>query len=239
MAASQAGKERRAVRTERDIYRAAVELISARGYHGTSLRSVAAAVGMQMSSLYYYFPSKQDLLVEIMTRSMQELITAVEAAVQSSGQGPEQRLRAAISGHILFHAERRDEAFILDNELRALEPSGRKLIIKLRDRYEEIFSDILGEGAERNVLAVPDTKLAVFALLAMCTGVASWYRPGQKFSLEQIAEIYTEMALNGLLAETPREAEGLGSSEPYARSPSLLRSNGIGRGRGRGPRGRK
>lgn len=237
MAASQSGKERRAVRTERDIYRAAVELISARGYHGTSLRSVAAAVGMQMSSLYYHFPSKQDLLVEIMTRSMQELIATVDAAVQSAGQGPEQRLRAAISGHILFHAKRREEAFILDNELRALEPSGRRLVVKLRDRYEEIFSDILDEGAAKHALAVPDTKLAVFALLATCTGVASWYRPRRRFSLEQIAEIYTEMALSGLLAKKPYEADRLARQGSPACSEEPARSSAISARRGRAEQG--
>ncbi len=191
--------ERRVKQTERDVYRAAVELIYERGYHATSLRTVARAVGVQMSSLYYYFPSKQAMLVEIMTRSMEELIAAVEAEVASAGPEAESRLCAAIRGHILFHAERRKEAFILDSELRALERAGQRLVVKLRDRYEEIFLEILEDGAARKTLYVPDLKLIVFALLAMCTGVASWYKPGGRYSLEQIAEIYAGLALNGLL----------------------------------------
>jgi len=203
----QAGTSRGA-KTEQDIYAAAVRLMSERGYHGTSQRSIAVAVGLQMSSLYHHFPSKQDLLVAIMTRAMQDLISTVEDAVASAdGEGPEERLRAAIRGHILFHADRRQEAFILDSELRALEPEGRDLVVKLRDQYEQIFVGILREGMSEGVFGVPDTKLAVFVLMAMCTGVALWYRPGGRLPLEVIADIYADLFLRGVL--TSEQATGV------------------------------
>lgn len=190
----------RGAQTEREIYEAAVRLISERGYHGTSQRAIADAVGLQMSSLYHHFPSKQDLLVDIMTRSMRDLISAVEQAVaQARRDGPEQRLRAAIQGHILFHADRRQEAFILDSELRALESVGRELVIKLRDHYEQVFADILQQGMAEGVFRIPDRKIAVFMLMAMCTGVAIWYRPGGRLPLETVADIYTDLFLSGAL----------------------------------------
>jgi AcrR family transcriptional regulator len=194
----------RAAPMERGIYEAAVELISARGYHGTSQRAIADAVGLQMSSLYHYFASKQDLLLEIMVRPMRDLIYVVEQAVAQAGQAPEQRLRAAIRSHILFHADRRQEAFLLDSELRALEPAGRELVIKLRDQYEQIFTDILRQGASDGVFDVPDIKITVFMLMAMCTGVAVWYRPGGRLPLETIADIYTDLFLTGVLAPAAR-----------------------------------
>jgi AcrR family transcriptional regulator len=225
------GKEResgRGTQTERGIYEAAVRLISERGYHGTSQRSIAVAVGLQMSSLYHHFPSKQDLLVEIMARSMRDLISAVEQAVaQADGDGPEQRLRAAIRGHILFHADRRQEAFILDSELRALEPAGRELVIKLRDQYEQIFADILQQGMAEGVFRIPDCKIAVFMLMAMCTGVAVWYRPGGRLPLETVADIYTDLFLRGALAAGESASvldESLdvgGSSSQERQGPSL------------------
>jgi AcrR family transcriptional regulator len=184
---------------ERRIYEAAVELISARGYHGTSQRAIADAVGLQMSSLYHYFASKHDLLLEIMVRPMRDLISAVDQAVAGAGQAPELRLRAAIRGHILFHADRRQEAFLLDSELRALEPAGRELVIKLRDQYEQIFTDILQQGAAAGVFDLPDIEITVFMLMAMCTGVATWYRPGGRLPLETIADIYTDLFLTGAL----------------------------------------
>ncbi|HLN06542.1 MAG TPA: TetR/AcrR family transcriptional regulator [Acidimicrobiales bacterium] len=202
-------------RTERDIYAAAVDLIFERGFHGTSLRAVAATVGLQMSSLYYHFASKQDLLIEIMSRSMQDLISAVEKAVSNHrGEGPTARLQAAIRGHILFHAGRRKEAFILDNEMRALEPAGRELVMKLRDQYEQIFAEVLAEGAEQGVFRFTDTRLALLALMAMCTGVAVWYRPDGRLPLEDIAESYTDLFFHGLVTPSKLGSKRRGSQGP-------------------------
>jgi AcrR family transcriptional regulator len=187
--------------TDQVIYDAAVRLMCERGYHGTSLRAVAAEVGLQMASLYHHFPSKHDLLVAIMTRTMQDLISTVEEAA-ASRPDPVERLRAAIRAHVLFHGEHREEAFVADSELRALEPGGRELVVKLRDRYEQAFVDILEDGASQGVLRVSDVKLAVYALTAMCTGVALWYRPGGRLRLDRIADIYADLFLHSVLVDT-------------------------------------
>ncbi|HEY3216173.1 MAG TPA: TetR/AcrR family transcriptional regulator [Candidatus Eisenbacteria bacterium] len=185
--------------TEQSIYNAAVRLIFERGYHGTSLRAVAGEVGLQMSSLYYYFPSKQDLLMQIMRRTMSDLMATVERAIAKAAD-PEGRLRAAIRAHILFHAKRREEAFVVDAELRALAPANYAAVVATRDRYERLFAEVLRDGAEQGQFRVPDAKLAVFALMAMCTGVAVWYRPHGRLSLERVADIYTDLFLRGVLA---------------------------------------
>lgn len=218
----------RGAHTGRGIYEAAVRLIFERGYHGTSQRAIADAVGLQMSSLYHYFPSKQDLLVEIMARSMQDLISAVGQAVAGAdNEGPEERLRIAIRGHILFHADRRQEAFILDSELRALEPAGRSSVIRLRDQYEQIFADILRQGTAEGVFRIPDCKIAIFMLMAMCTGVAVWYRPDGRLSLETVADIYTDLFLSGALASgasasVPDETLGVRRSSSQERQDLSL-----------------
>ncbi len=204
--------------TEREIYAAAVDLISERGFHGTSLRAVAGAVGLQMSSLYYHFPSKQDLLVEIMTRSMRDLISTVETAISGHrDEGPMERLKAAVRGHILFHAGRRNEAFILDNEMRSLEPAGRKAVMKMRNQYEQIFTELLTEGSEQGVFRFGDTRLALFALMAMCTGVAVWYRPGGRLSLEDIADGYTDLFFQGIVTTSDKASSGAAAQSSEAK----------------------
>jgi len=44
----------------------ALSLMSQRGVAGTSMRDLAAASGLNVASLYHYFPSKQDLLVAVL-----------------------------------------------------------------------------------------------------------------------------------------------------------------------------
>ena len=44
----------------------ALSLMAQRGVDGTSMRDLAAATGLNVASLYHYFPSKRDLLVAVL-----------------------------------------------------------------------------------------------------------------------------------------------------------------------------
>src|SRR6185369_3387800 len=47
------------------IVRTAAALLSSHGYTSTSIREVAAAVGLSKPGLYHYFPTKEAILEEI------------------------------------------------------------------------------------------------------------------------------------------------------------------------------
>lgn len=50
-----------------EIVRAAMEVIAERGYRGASLAAVAEKVGLTQQGLLHYFPSKEDLLIAVLT----------------------------------------------------------------------------------------------------------------------------------------------------------------------------
>lgn len=183
--------------TEQVVYTKAVELMAARGYHGTSLRDVAKAVGVQMSSLYYYFPSKQDLLLAIMRRTMADLRGAVEPAIRSVEE-PAAQLDAAIRAHVLFHADRREETIVTDSEIRALEDENRDEIIALRDAYSGLFVETLEAGKRNGSFEFANAHVATNAVVTMCAGVAAWYRPDGPMTLEQVAGELARLCLDGV-----------------------------------------
>jgi AcrR family transcriptional regulator len=204
--ASPASSKRRGSTTEENsptsevIYEAVVALMYDRGYHGTSVRDVARAAGIQMASVYYHFPSKQALLMEVMSRTMRDLTAVTQSAAAMAGGDPVDRLTAVVRAHIIFHAERRKEAFLADSELRSLEAEQRTAVNGLRDRHEALFREILEQGIGSGQFTTMDLRLALNALLAMCTEVAVWYRPGGRLTLEQIARSYTSLFLFGVLS---------------------------------------
>lgn len=184
--------------TDQLLYAAAVRLFAARGYHGTSLREIVAEVGVQIAAFYYHFGSKERLLLQIMERALTDLTDEVTAAVASEDTPPA-RLAAAIRAHIHFHTHRPLEAFIADSEMRALESSNRERIVSLRDRYERIFDDILRGGIRTGEFLVDDVRLTTYAVVSLCTAVASWYRPGGRLGVNRIGELYARLVLEGLL----------------------------------------
>jgi AcrR family transcriptional regulator len=192
-------RERSSTRTGETVYQASVDLMFERGYHGTSLRDVARAVGVQMSSLYYYHESKQALLVAIMGKTTTDLIAVVTEAMEQASS-PRERLIAGIRAHVMFHATRRKENFIADSEIRSLEKDERVAIVALREQYEQLYSDVLEEGRASGAFVVDDVSITLAGLFAMLNGVATWYRPRGRLSLEEIADQYCAIFLNGIAA---------------------------------------
>jgi hypothetical protein len=87
-----------------------------------------------------------------------------------------------------------------NSELRRLPPSRRAAVIESRDAYEARFRRILDQGVRAGVFAVSEPRLIVYAIIAMGTHVAAWYRPGGLQTLDHIASVYADFILRGLTA---------------------------------------
>ena len=184
-------------RSVRDkVLAAAVQLFAEYGYHAATMREIARIAGIKAASIYYHYTSKQALLVEIMETHMRQLNTNLEHIVNKQGT-IQQRLFEAISNHIRLHTTYKSEFFIIDTEIRALEVENRDKILALRDQYENLFQKLLREGIEKGVLRQTDVKVSSYAIIAMCTEVAQWFRPSGRLSVQQVIEIYSEMVTRG------------------------------------------
>jgi AcrR family transcriptional regulator len=186
-------------RSVRDkILAAAVQLFAEYGYHAATMRDIAQIAGIQAASIYYHYPSKQALLIEIMETHMRKLNANLERIV-SKHHNVQQGLYEAISNHILLHTTYKSEFFIIDTEIRALEGENRGKILALRDHYEDLIQELLREGMEQGVLIQSDIKISSYAIIAMCTEVAQWFRPAGRLNVQQVIQIYFQMITEGLL----------------------------------------
>ena len=175
---------------------AALRLFARHGYAAVSMRQIAAEVGVQAGALYLYTPDKQTLLADLMVDHMEELLAA--RAAEKLPQDPAAALDAFARFHIRFHLDRPEAVFIAYMELRNLAPENFARVEALRHRYEDVHEDILTRGRAAGLFAVPDTRLATMALIAMLTGVTNWYREGGRLGREDVAGIYAEMALKAV-----------------------------------------
>ena len=113
---------------------------------------------------------------------------------------PLQQLEAFTRFHINYHLERPDQVFIAYMELRNLTPENFAIIEDLRGQYEDQLEMILRRGVEAGVFSVPDPKIATLGLIAMLTGVNTWYRSQGRLSLDQVEKIYWDMVRKAVSA---------------------------------------
>ena len=184
------------------LLRAALDAFVEHGFHGTSMRDIAARAGMSVSASYYYFPSKHHLLMRIMTQVTEDLLTALEQARDAAGNHPAARLAAVVRAHVLLHTERQAESFIGSSEVRSLLPKDRAATVILRDRVSAVFKEVVADGLRRSVFHCEHRAEAILAIITMCTAVASWYRSGGAQTPQAIADRYAALSLR-MLGYTP------------------------------------
>lgn len=175
---------------------AALRLFARHGFAAVSMRQIAAEVGVQAGALYLYTPDKQALLFELMRGHLEDLL----ADWQAPEAGPVAQLESFVRHHIRYHLDRPDLVFIAYMELRNLEPANFAVIEGLRRDYETQLEAILKRGREAGVFDVADTKLATMALIAMLTGVTTWYREGGRLDRDTVETIYWDMARKAVAA---------------------------------------
>jgi len=193
------------IQTSHDrILAEAARLFCEKGYHATSMEDLAAAVGIKKGSLYYYIESKEQLLLEIAELIPPRFIANVRALLEDTQLTAEQKIRTAIMRHLeLFGTETGliwSRVFL--REYRALPDQHRRKLLEQRRQYEKVFRRLITEGVERGEFAPVDVTMVTRAILGMCNWAIEWYSPQGKHSAKEIASIFSDLVLKGLLRES-------------------------------------
>jgi len=174
-----------------------INLFYKKGYFATSISDIAREAGIQKSSIYYHYSNKEELLFDIFKTTLVDLYENLEAQIKGV-QGAEEKMRAAIQSHVIFHMERQKEVIISDSELRGLTVDNYKNIMKMRDDYERKFQSLIKDGIEKGIFADMDFKVASYEIITMCTAVSIWFNQSGRLSKEDVAKIYTDFIIHGL-----------------------------------------
>ncbi len=147
---------------------AAARLFADKGYVATSMRDIAQECGMLPGSLYYHFAAKEDLLVAVYERGVEELLANVRIAIAKESE-PWSRLQAACTAHLQTVLRRSDYAQVLIRVLPNDVAAAAARLAELRDEYEDQFAALVGalplaHGADRK------------ALRLMLIGALNWSR---------------------------------------------------------------
>jgi AcrR family transcriptional regulator len=169
------------------------------GYAATDVRTIADAVGLQVSTLYNYISGKEELLYLIMKDGMTEIAAGLDAAIADLTD-PRDRLQAAVRSHVLHHAHRQFRAWVGHVEVRSLTGEYLAEIVRKRREYEVRWIEILNDGIKAGIFADADPQLTMYGILSIGQSVSRWYKPGGKFSAEKVADAMAGMVLSGVLS---------------------------------------
>lgn len=178
-------KPRRKNKREQVLKRAA-ELIARQGFDGTSMRDIASAVDMLPGSLYYHFPSKEDMLLAIHERVVSDMIAGVESAV-AKGKDPWDRLERAAVAHLKGLLGTGNLVTIISPNFAEGREELNQSLKDHRRAYEKVFRDLFDD-----LDLAPDTDrvLLRLQLLGALNWVPVWYNPKGEKAPGKIAKAF-------------------------------------------------
>ena len=191
-------EERRENRRE-EILRAAQDLFHRQGYANTSLDDIARAVGIKREGLYYYFPNRTQILIEIIRPLGLQLRDRVREILESDAP-PEEKIRQTVENHLRRFENRFAESKItLRDDYFAENDAVLAEMGPIWNEYEALWVAIIEEGQKKGVFDdTLDPRLAHLGILGLCNWVARWYVPGKSIPVPDLIEMYNRMVLRSL-----------------------------------------
>ncbi|WP_434610455.1 TetR family transcriptional regulator [Pseudomonas sp. D2-30] len=185
------------------LLQTAAHLFRNKGFERTTVRDLASAVGIQSGSIFHHFKSKDEILWAVMEETVR-YNTAMMRAALAEGGSIRERVLALIRCELQSITGENGEAMaVLVYEWRSLSEEGQRQVLALRDIYERVWLEVLGEAKEAGYI-----RGDVFVTRRFLTGALSWtstwFRAGGSLSLDQLAD----QALILVLQENDKPAAG-------------------------------
>jgi AcrR family transcriptional regulator len=183
------GQARRAALLE-----ATVELVAQRGFHGVGISEIGAAAGVSGAAIYRHFATKQDLLVALIDRAVDELAEGARAAVAAS-QSAEEALDALIAAHVDFALRERAVIAVHAQEVHTLAAVDRQRLRRKQVAYANLWIDVVDSLRSDQSRAV--TRASVHAVFGLLNSVANH---NARVPRDELAALLRAMAAGALAA---------------------------------------
>lgn len=175
---------------------AAKDAFHARGFHGTTIRDIAARAAVSLPTLYYHHDNKQGILVALLEESMSSVLRRVRLAIADSDD-PTTQLSNAVEA-IVLHMTADLELASVAREVRYLDPDNphRRRYVEMRGEVEDILDEVLERGvADGSFHLSGDRRDVLRYLLGACQEVTTWYSPSGSRTPAEVAASYAEISL--------------------------------------------
>jgi len=175
----------------------AAVLYASKGFLGASVAEIAIACQTSKSLIYHYYPSKEDILFDVMDSHVQSLVEAVQA-IDNEVPDPAERIRRIAAALMALYVGHEANQKVLLNELGNLPEKRRATIVDHQRQLLDLVDsalialrpDLSGDKAKR--------RATVMLFFGMLNWTHTWFDPAGPITNDEIAKMASDMFLAGL-----------------------------------------
>jgi AcrR family transcriptional regulator len=179
------------------ILSVAARLIARKGYDGTSYQEIANKVGLHKSSLFHYFKNKEQLLLRVLEKPIEEVNKNLQQIVNDKELEPEEKLEKAIDNHLTLLTEYLDNVDVYLNEMRSLSKKNKSVYLAKRKKYQGDFEKIISDMKKKGYFDKADPKVTTLGVLGMLNWVVKWYKKDGALNVREIRDTFYRVIVGG------------------------------------------
>lgn len=191
-----------------EIKQESILLFEKKGFSETSIQDIVEALGVTKGTFYYYFQSKEELLMDIHLGYIDDLLERQEKIMQEGldSRGQLIRIVELLIGDIEEHGP---SGRVFFREMRHLGEANAEEVKDKRERFRLEIEALIRRGVQagefrREIRA----DMAAFAILGVTNWSYQWFNPGGGIPAGQLAEIFSDMILNGMAEKEEESIRG-------------------------------
>lgn len=187
-------------RTRRELVDSALHLFEQDGFDRTTLQAIVGRANLTKGAFYHHFESKEDLLWQIQNEYLDTQIEGARA-ITDTADGVVDQLRALIRLSLAGVSSYRAHVAIFYQERRHLTGDRLASVAEKRNELEAVFNGIVQRGIDEGVFRSDLTgRVISFGILGMCAWAVQWFNTSGSLTIEQVADQFCILVLDGLLA---------------------------------------
>ncbi|WP_226579058.1 TetR/AcrR family transcriptional regulator [Halobacillus litoralis] len=181
------------------IIQTSLELFDRHGFHGVTVNQIVQASNTSKGGFYHHFQSKEELLFVIHDTFITYVLKEAQAAhvIHTS---PVPKVQAIIQSFVQVFDLYKPHISVFYQESIYLKPEYEEKIKRKRDEFKRMIFEVIEEGQNvgcfRRELPLEITGMAI---LGMVNWIYKWYRRDGAYTIDQIAEVFTDLILHFLL----------------------------------------
>jgi AcrR family transcriptional regulator len=181
---------------------AAARVFRRKGFSAAKLQDIAAEVGMDRATIYYYVSGKDELFQDVVAGASLESVLMVEALRSADGTANEKL--AILIEELLGAYERHYPylyVYVQENMSQMTgESAWSREMLGLTKRFDGAVRDIVHQGLQEGsiISSTRDDRLIANAIIGMCNWSYRWFHPKGEGDAKRVADIFIGLVLNGL-----------------------------------------
>lgn len=189
--------------TREKLLQGSIDLFYEKGYASTSIREIGTKAGITNSLIYHYFTNKEEMLFEIVNRSVGDLLEILKETIRNVADPLECLRQMLTTQTALLNTQRQRESKILFSEYHWLTGRKRKALRKSQREVFDIYMEKCKELKEKDLLNDIDLRVLTFSIFGVLFGFFRWYKEGGLLTKEDVAENILKFVFYGMLRSRP------------------------------------